>query len=145
MSAEASRDAGHIPQGTWSIDESQIGEIARREVRDVPGVVGVTEAGPMDRLSGQVGLLRRILPRGPAAIHGGQVHLKLSFIAEYGRVLPDLVEEVRERAARAVEGMTGYRVAAVDVTVANLHVPGDPLPTREPGGEAGRGGGRVDF
>lgn len=145
MNSEAPQDAAPVPQGTWSIDEAQIGEIARREVREVPGVVSVIEAGPMDRLSGQVGLLRRILPRGPAAIEGGQVRLKLSFIAEYGRVLPDLVEEVRERAARAVEGMTGYRVGAVDVTVADLHVPGEPLPTREPGLEGEDDGRRIDF
>ena len=140
MSPEVQQEAGLAPQGTWSIDENLLAEIARREAIEIPGVVGVTEAGLMDRISGHVGGSR-------ADIKGGQVHLKLNVIVEYGRILPDLAEEIRERTARAVAGMSGYRVSAVDVTVADLHVPGEPFPTREPGAASGpaAGSGRVDF
>ena len=61
--------------------------------------------------------------------------------------LQELGERVWERTARAVESTTGYRVSSVDVTVADLHVPGEPMPTKQPGqeGTSGAGGARVDF
>jgi uncharacterized alkaline shock family protein YloU len=139
VSTESPAPPGPASQGTWSIDEDQIAEIARKEVCDLPGVVGVSTAGLMERISGHAGGSR-------AAIKGGQVHLALNIIVEYGRPLPCMVEEVRQRAARAVEGMTGYRVSAVDITVANLHVPGEPLAGGESdAGGTSAGGGRLDF
>lgn len=137
MTEKTAREAGPPSQGTWSIDENLIAEIARQAATEVAGVVGVTEAGLMDRLSGHVGGSR-------AEIRGGRVHLALTVIIEYGRILPDLAEEIRGRVAGAVESMTGYRVSAVDVTVAELHVPGEPLPGREPG-TGTSAGGRIDF
>jgi uncharacterized alkaline shock family protein YloU len=137
--AETPISGGPASQGTWSINESQIAEIARKEVCDLPGVVGTSETGLMERISGHSGGAR-------ASIKGGQVHLSLSIVVEYGKVLPCLSDQIRERAARAVESMTGYRVSAVDVTIADLHVPGEALPTREPGvSDAPAGGGRIDF
>lgn len=139
--APAPSQAGPASQGTWSIGEEQIAEIARAEVCSLPGVVGISETGLMERISGHSGGAR-------ATIKSGRVQLFLNVIIEYGRPLPCLVDEIRERAARAVEGMTGYHVAGVDVTVADLHVRGEPLSTREPGvsgGAAAEGGGRIDF
>ena len=133
---------GPVPQGTWSIEKGPIAEIARRETREAPGVVEVTDVDLWDPASGGLSKLRS---RFASKLKTGQTGLKISLIAEYGRILPDLVEEVRERAARAVEGMTGYHVAAVDITVADLHVPGEPLPTREPGSDGEGSGARVDF
>jgi uncharacterized alkaline shock family protein YloU len=142
MNGEVAPEAGGgtPPQGTWSIDEDQIAEIARNEVCSLDGVVGVSETGLIDRISGHSGGAR-------ATIRGGRVTLKLSVVVEYGRPLPCIVDQIRQRAASAVEGMTGYHVFAVDITVSNLHVRGEPLASREPGasGPGSDGGGRIDF
>jgi uncharacterized alkaline shock family protein YloU len=141
MTPEAPVPGGPAPQSTWSIDQDQIAEIARKEICDIPGVVGVSGSNLMDRISGHAGGSR-------AAIKGGQVNLAVSVIIEYGRPLPCMVDDIRQRAARAVEGMTGYRVGNVDITVADLHVPGEPIASREPGADdsaAAPGGARVDF
>ncbi len=140
ITTPAPGQGGPAPQGTWSIGEEQIAEIAREEVCSLQGIAGVSETGLMERISGHAGGAR-------ASISSGQVQLFLNVIVEYGRPLPCLVDEIRARAARAVEGMTGYRVSSVDITVADLHVQGEPLPTREPGvsGASAEGGGRIDF
>jgi uncharacterized alkaline shock family protein YloU len=133
-----------VPQGSWSVDPNLIVEVARREAQATPGVVSVvsaevTRSGLMERISSTVS-------GSSPELRGGQVPLELTLIVEYGRCLHELAQRVRERTATAVEGMTGYRVSAVDITVADLHVPGEPLPTREPvAGEPPPGGGRVDF
>ena len=80
--------------------------------------------------------------RGP--LGDARVRLKLSVIVQYGVRLPDVAAEVRGRVVAALENQTGCLMTAVDVTVADLYVPG------EPGVSVGRGvdaatGARIDF
>jgi len=80
--------------------------------------------------------------RGP--LGDTRVHVKLSLVAQYGSRLPEVAAEVRELVASAVESGTGCTVTAVDVTVSDLFVPG------EPGAQVGMGvdpatGARIDF
>ncbi len=144
MNVEAPNGGGaSLPQGSWSVDPDLIVEVARREAQDTPGVVSVvsaevTRSGLINRISGTVSGSR-------PELRGGQVPLELTLIVEYGRCLHELAQRVRERTVTAVEGMTGYRVSAVDITVADLHVPGEPLPTREPGSSPPPPGARLDF
>lgn len=113
-----------------------VARIARDAVQGMPGVVGVPEAGFIERLAGWLG-------RSGTQVREGQVHLRLRIVAEYVQDLPELAEDVRRCAARAVEQATGHTVTAVDVVVADLAAPGES----EPGGSPGRASGaaRLDF
>ena len=153
MSPDQASAPSPAQQGSWSVTPELIVEVAELSAAEVPGVVEVTRAGAVKaaRPGGssfnlKAGLVRLLNWRRPA-VGSGPMHVSISIVAEYGRALPDLAETVRERAARAIESTTGYQVSAVDVTIADLHAPGDPLPPRTPAspGLPSADGGRLDF
>jgi hypothetical protein len=80
--------------------------------------------------------------RGPLGEQ--RVRLRISLVAEYGERLPEMAADVRGRVAAALEAETGCLVTAVDVTVADLYVPGEPSLASGPGGEIAAGA-RIDF
>ena len=111
-------------------DKQRLAEIAGDAAIEAPGVVAVCDAAAA---------LGRV---GPT--HRPRVRLRLSVIAEYGVRLPAMAAMLRERVAAAVEEQTDWLVSAVDITVADLHIPGEPLAGRGPAAE-GAAGARLDF
>ncbi len=66
-------------------------------------------------------------PRGPAArrhvdteLLGDRVRLSLRIAVEYGRVIPELVQDLQEKIKLEVERMTALPVEAVDVEVTRV-------------------------
>ena len=127
----AARDLGR------AVDRKLVAEIARNEAAEVPGVIGAPEAS-----------LTASRPAVPGAdrptLDGARLRLSVSVIAEYGAELPELAAEVRERVARAIENVSDCAVLSVDVTVADLFVPGEPLAARGLGADLAAGA-RLDF
>jgi uncharacterized alkaline shock family protein YloU len=56
----------------------------------------------------------------------------LVLVVEWGESIPRVADEVRENVIRRVEGICGLGVTEVNITVTDLHFPGDedPQPTR---------------
>lgn len=73
-----------------------------------------------------------------------RVRLALSVVAEYGVRLPEMAAEIRERVVTAVEAQAGCTVTAVDITVADLYIPGEPMTVRGMGTDL-MSGARLDF
>ena len=56
----------------------------------------------------------------------------LTIVVEYGESIPKLSQEIRDNVTRRIEGITGLAVTEVNVTVNDLHFPGDDQPDDEP-------------
>ncbi len=80
--------------------------------------------------------------RGPLGEQ--RVRIRLSLVAEYGVSLPAIAADVRTRVAAAVEDVSGCLVTAVDVTVADLYLPGEPSLAIGLGADPASGA-RIDF
>lgn len=119
--------------GKTSIADSVVGKIAGMAAREVPGVyamgAGFTRA---------IGAMRERLPGGGPNLTQGvvvevgqrQAAVDLDLIAEYGVSIPDLADGVRRNVMDAVEKMCGLEVIEVNITIGDIHLPGDT--TTEP-------------
>ena len=116
--------------GRAAVDRKRLAEMVCERVGDLSGVAAACGA--------TVAVAKTRGLRYP------RVRLGVSVVAEYGTSLPELAAEVRESATRAVESSTDCRVTAVDVTVVDLYVPGEPLAGRGPAGGFPPGA-RLDF
>lgn len=52
----------------------------------------------------------------------GAVFIDLSLVTEMGVNIPEVSERAQEKVASAVENMTGFKVGAVNVRIANVHI-----------------------
>lgn len=83
-------------------------------------IEGVASVGPGTAGGGLLGLLAQ----KPAAYgvqlsqgEGGMLHVDVRIEVEYGYVLPELADKVRQAVADAITGQTGIGVESVDVYI----------------------------
>jgi len=76
---------------------------------------------------------------GPSASQGVSVEVgerqaavDLDVVVEYGVAIADVAEAVRRNVITAVSRMTGLEVTEVNVSVDDIHVPGDDAEDQEP-------------
>lgn len=113
-------------RGRTVIDDSVVAKvvsIAAREVRGVHGMgSGVSRAlgSVTQRIGvgdGTSGVSVEVGERETAA--------DLVLVVEYGESIPQVAGEVRDSVVRRVEGICGLDVVEVNVTVTDLHFPGE--------------------
>jgi uncharacterized alkaline shock family protein YloU len=116
-------------QGKTSVADVVVAKIAGMATREVPGVyamgAGVSRAlGAMrERLPGVVG---PGITQGVAVEVGErQAAVDLDVIVDYGVSIPDLAAGVRRNVVTAVEKMCGLEVTEANITVGDIHMPGD--------------------
>ncbi|PRX95748.1 Asp23/Gls24 family envelope stress response protein [Allonocardiopsis opalescens] len=116
-------------QGRTSIADNVVAKIAGMAAREVGGVYKM--GGGAARALGAV---RDRLPgTGGTGVNQGvsvevgerQAAVDIDLVVEYGVAIPDLAAGVRRNVIAAVERMTGLEVAEVNVTVDDIHLPGD--------------------
>ena len=116
-------------QGKTSIADTVVAKIVGMATREVPGVYAMG-AG----MSRAFGTMRERLPgvAGPGITQGVKVEvgerqaaIDLDVIVEYGVSIPDLAAGVRRNVIGAVEQMCGLEVTEVNLTVGDIHVPGE--------------------
>jgi len=64
--------------------------------------------------------VRRARRKVGVELDGTRAHVELELAVAYGRVLPDVAQDVQLRVAEALTRMCGFDVSAVDVTVEEL-------------------------
>ena len=104
---------------------SKIAGMAAREVTGVHGLGGSTARA--------LGALRERIPGGRVNVQQGisvevgerQAAVDISIVAEYGVAIHELAEAIRRNIIISVEEMTGLEVTEVNVTVHDVHLPGD--------------------
>lgn len=112
--------------GTTTIDDSVVAKVVGLAVRDIPGVYGL--GGGVARVLGAVrdAVGSTDLTQGVSVEVGEtEVAVDVSLVAEYPVPLGQIADAVRAAAATAVEELVGMRIAEVNVTISDVHVPGD--------------------
>ncbi|MFD5394194.1 Asp23/Gls24 family envelope stress response protein [Streptomyces sp. NPDC127097] len=119
-----SRNTGSL--GRTTIADGVVAKIAYLAAGDVAGVHALGSG-----LSRSVGALRKRVPGGgTTTTHGVKVEVgekqaavDLDIVVEYGEVIPDVGQAVRENVISAVERMTGLEVVEVNVAVSDVRLP----------------------
>ncbi len=94
-----------------------IAGLAATEVRGVSDMSGGLAGGIAERLG------RKNLSKGvkvEVSPDERQCTIDLSIIAEYGYRIPEVASDIQESVKRAIEGMTGLEVTAVNVNVLGI-------------------------
>ncbi|MFB9252682.1 Asp23/Gls24 family envelope stress response protein [Sphaerisporangium melleum] len=115
--------------GRTTIADNVVAKIAGMAARQVNGVYALG-AG----MSRALGAMREALTGGGGAastqgvvveVGERQAAADLDVIVEYGVSIPDLAAGVRRNVIDAVENMCGLEVTEVNITVDDLHLPGE--------------------
>ncbi|WP_329053795.1 Asp23/Gls24 family envelope stress response protein [Amycolatopsis sp. NBC_01488] len=118
-------------QGTTTIADTVVQKIAGLAAREVGGVHDL--GGGAARA---FGALRDRIPGASASAGRGvsvevgekQAAVDLEILVEYGVAIADLARSVRRNVVTSIEQMTGLQVVEVNITVSDVHLPGDEAP-----------------
>lgn len=118
-------------QGTTTIADTVVQKIAGLAAREVSGVHDL--GGGAARA---FGALRDRIPGASASAGQGvsvevgekQAAVDLQILVEYGVAIADLARSVRRNVVTSIERMTGLQVVEVNITVNDVHLPGDEAP-----------------
>ncbi|MFC1419070.1 Asp23/Gls24 family envelope stress response protein [Streptacidiphilus cavernicola] len=115
-------------RGRTSIADPVVSKIAGMAAREVPGVYAFggslsrTLGAVRDRVPGS----RTNLTRGVKVEVGErQSAIDLDLVVEYGFAIAEVAADVRADVVAAVERMTGLQVVEVNISVVDVHLPGD--------------------
>ena len=115
-------------QGRTTIADRVVQKIVGLAAREVPGIYDL--GGGAART---LGAIRERIPGSSQASGQGvsvevgetQAAVDLEVVTEYGMSIVDVAKSVRRNVISAVEGMTGLQVTEVNLSVNDIHLPGD--------------------
>ena len=102
------------------IADEVVAVIAGVAVSEVPGVFGMAggfAGGITEVLSGKKNLSKGI----KVEVAGKEAKIDVNIIVEYGTRIPDIAFDIQNRVKKAVENMTGLKVAEVNVHVQGVN------------------------
>jgi uncharacterized alkaline shock family protein YloU len=125
------RGAGELvgEQGKTSIADAVVAKIVGVATREVPGVYAMgagfarTFGAVRERLPG--GTDQSITQGVSVEVGERQTAVDLDVIVDYGVSIPDLAAGVRRNVIGAVEKMCGLEVTEINLTVGDVHLPGE--------------------
>jgi uncharacterized alkaline shock family protein YloU len=122
-----------VASGTTVIVDPVIAKIAGMAAREVPGVFAL--GGGAARIVGAVrgALGNTDLSQGVKVEVGEtQVAADVTIVVEYPLPLMGVADAVRAAVASAITDLVGMQVAEINVTVTDVHIPGDDDTEAEP-------------
>jgi uncharacterized alkaline shock family protein YloU len=123
-------------QGKTAIADSVVQKIAGMATQEISGVYKLGSGAAR-----MVGSLRERIPgsSGPSLSQGvavevgeRQAAIDLDIVAEYGVSIADLATAVRRNVINSVQRMTSLEVTEVNISVNDVHTPGDDDESEEP-------------
>lgn len=114
--------------GRTSVADVVVSKIAGMAAREVTGVhsLGGSTARALGSLRERIPGARVNVQQGISVEVGErQAAVDISIVAEYGVAIHELAEAIRRNIILSVEEMTGLEVTEVNVTVHDIHLPGD--------------------
>lgn len=115
-------------RGRTSIADSVVEKMAGIATREVPGIHNLGTG--MARTMG--GVRERMPGTQPSVTRGVHVEVgehqaavDLDVVVDYGYPIADVASDVRVNVISALERMTGLEVVEVNITVNDVHLPGD--------------------
>lgn len=114
-------------RGTTTIAPSVVNRVAGIAAREVPGVyqLGGASARALSSVTQRVGIGDLRSQGVSVEVGERQAAVDLTIVVEYGESIPQITEHVRDQVIKRVEGITGLEVTEVNITVDDLHFPGD--------------------
>jgi uncharacterized alkaline shock family protein YloU len=117
---------GALAEGDTVVTDGVIGKVAGLALRDIPGVhaLGGGAARVIGQLRDRIG--QTDLTQGiTVETQDSGVAFQVTLVAEYGVPLQDVAADVRAAIAGAVVELIGRPVTRVDVTIADIVMPGE--------------------
>ena len=99
------------------ISNDVVASIAGVAVSEVHGVYGM--AGGITEIFGKKGLTKGI----KVEVGEKETKIDVNIIVEYGARIPDVAFEIQNRVKKAVETMTGLKVANVNIHIQGINIP----------------------
>ena len=123
-------------QGTTSISDAVVQKIAGMAAREIDGVYRL--GGNASRAFGAI--RERIPGSGGPSLGAGvavevgerQAAVDLNVIVEYGSAMVDLAGSIRRNVIMSIERMTGLQVTEVNISIDDVHIPGEENSEPEP-------------
>jgi len=116
------------PEGKTTIADAVVQKIAGMSARDVAGVyaLGGGAARALGSVRDRIPGSSQSTGRGVSVEVGErQAAIDLDLVTEYGVSIADVTNAVRRSVISSVEGMTGLDVTEVNISVNDIHLPGD--------------------
>jgi uncharacterized alkaline shock family protein YloU len=106
---------------------TKVAGVAAREVRGVHDLGGgMTRA--LGTVTQRVGVGDERTQGVSVEVGEREAAVDLTVVVEYGESIPRVSETVRDNVIKRIEGITGLSVTEVNVSVNDLHFPGDETP-----------------
>ena len=117
-------------RGRTSIADSVVTKVAGIAAREVPGVydLGGGAARALGSMTQRVGIGDERTQGVSVEVGEREAAVDLTVVVEYGESIPQVAGQLRDNVAKRIEGITGLTVTEVNVTVNDLHFPGDEQP-----------------
>jgi uncharacterized alkaline shock family protein YloU len=121
-------------KGATTIADAVVTKVASIATREVGGVyeLGGGAARAVGSVAQRVGIGDQRTQGVSVEVGEKEAAIDLTIVVEYGESIPKLSQQIRENVTRRIEGITGLVVTEVNVTVNDLHFPGDDQPDDEP-------------
>ncbi len=116
--------------GTTTIADLVVTKVASIAAHEVPGVyaLGGGAARALGAVTQRVGIGDERTQGVSVEVGEREAAVDLTLVIEYGESIPQVSTRVRENVIRRIEGICGLTVTEVNVTVNDLHFPGDDVP-----------------
>ena len=101
--------------GAIQISEDVVASIAINAATEVDGVGGFMNANMSDIMGG-----KKLTARGVRVEMDEELSVNLYIIVRYGSSVGDVAKKVQQVVFNALEGMTGFKVSAVNVHVGGI-------------------------
>ncbi len=121
-------------RGSTSIADAVVTKVASIATREVAGVheLGGGTARAVGSVTQMVGIGSQHSQGVSVEVGEKEAAVDLTIVVEYGESIPKLSQQIRDNVTRRIEGITGLAVTEVNVTVNDLHFPGDEEADDEP-------------
>ncbi|MCW2905098.1 MAG: hypothetical protein JWO67_7363 [Streptosporangiaceae bacterium] len=103
----------------------KIAALAALEVRGIASLGGDTERA-IESVRNRIGVGQRRGDQGVTAkIQDNEISLDVTVVVEYGSIVMEVAKAVKSNVARVTSRMLGMRVTSVNITVDDVHIPGE--------------------
>jgi uncharacterized alkaline shock family protein YloU len=121
-------------KGATTIADTVVTKVASIATREINGVheLGGGTARAVGSVTQRVGIGSQHSQGVSVEVGEKETAVDLTIVVEYGESIPKLSQQIRDNVTRRIEGITGLAVTEVNVTVNDLHFPGDEQSDDEP-------------
>jgi uncharacterized alkaline shock family protein YloU len=114
-------------KGATTIADMVVTKVASIAAREIDGMheLGSGTARAVGSVTQRVGIGSQHSQGVSVEVGEKEAAVDLTIVVEYGESIPKLSQQIRDNVTRRIEGITGLAVTEVNVTVNDLHFPGD--------------------